>query len=194
MMRATTLAKLAASASRTTPYARTLSFHTNTSASSSLLASSSVPTACTAALSLSQQQRGVSTSFIRKRVNPVERPVSPHVAIYQFPLPAITSITHRACGVSLAAVVSYASFVSLTDSPCELLSSIDSVVAAGGLPLVATKFAVGAPLAYHYINGLRHLVWDTTGKGLDLESAKQSAIAVIVAGGAIGLALAFVGN
>jgi succinate dehydrogenase/fumarate reductase cytochrome b subunit len=54
-------------------------------------------------------------------------------------------------------VVSYASYKSL-GCPQNLLQSIDAVVATGGLPLMATKFAVGAPLVFHYINGLRHLV------------------------------------
>lgn len=35
------------------------------------------------------------------------RPISPHVSIYKFPLPAISSITHRITGVSLTAGIKH---------------------------------------------------------------------------------------
>ena len=42
------------------------------------------------------------------------RPISPHVQIYSFPTPALTSITHRATGVALSAGTLPANLPSLT--------------------------------------------------------------------------------
>jgi Succinate dehydrogenase/Fumarate reductase transmembrane subunit len=99
-MRTSTLAMLAATAGRGNT-ARSL-LHSSCASSSALALASGAAPSSSSLLAVSQQ-RAVSTVFRRERVNPVERPVSPHVSIYQFPLPALISITHRACGVSLAA-------------------------------------------------------------------------------------------
>jgi succinate dehydrogenase / fumarate reductase, cytochrome b subunit len=44
------------------------------------------------------------------------------------------------------------------------------------LVLLAGLFA----FVYHFLNGIRHLVWDA-GKGFDLEVARKSGIAVLIA-------------
>jgi succinate dehydrogenase (ubiquinone) cytochrome b560 subunit len=45
------------------------------------------------------------------------------------------------------------------------------------------KAVVAFPFVYHYCNGARHIYWDATAKGLDLQSVEQSSKLVI--GGAV---------
>lgn len=87
------------------------------------------------------------------------RPVSPHVTIYQFPITALTSITNRVTGVAL-------SIGSLGIASIELVSPGGAAMLMNDIgtsgPIVSTlaKGLVGFPLVYHYLGGVRHLIWD----------------------------------
>ena len=105
------------------------------------------------------------------------RPVSPHLSIYQPQITWYLSITHRFTGALLSGGLF------LLNSRCLMVGvyvfgaaylvsplfgwhmDVASLVAAfGALPVAAKvgiKSIVAFPFAFHSINGLRHLVWDT---------------------------------
>ena len=88
-----------------------------------------------------------------------ERPLSPHLQVYRWQVQMVTSILHRATGMALA--------VGLLAMVCGLLA-----LAAGPERWEAFAACVGSPLgklvlfgfswalAYHLLNGIRHLVQD----------------------------------
>lgn len=108
----------------------------------------------------------------------IERPTSPHVTIYSWLISNTLSIFHRLTGLGLA--VGTLLFVVWIFSAAyhpvfyydlqEFMSSIIGLVLLFGWTLA---------FFYHLCNGIRHLFWDM-GKGLDLETAKCSGIAVII--------------
>ena len=73
------------------------------------------------------------------------RPLSPHVTIYAFPASAISSITNRVTGVSLAVgCYGIGAMSFFGGDPAALMQSLGQ---SGGAPLF--KFAVAFPLVYH---------------------------------------------
>lgn len=95
-----------------------------------------------------------------ERMAKTNRPVSPHVTIYQFPMGALTSITNRVTGVALS--VGCLGVASLELVSSGMTQQILTTVATSGGPVLGgmAKFTVGFPLVYHYLGGVRHLVWD----------------------------------
>jgi len=95
-----------------------------------------------------------------------ERPISPHLTIYQPQLTWYSSIANRFTGVGMSAGL-YAYAIAYLAAPHvglgELLSSGSLVELVSQMPVWA-KLAIKAPLAatfsYHFLNGLRHLSWD----------------------------------
>lgn len=89
-----------------------------------------------------------------------ERPLSPHLQVYRKQVQMMTSITHRITGVVLAVGVLglvYA-LVSLAAGP-ERWAGF--VACAGSLPGLLVLFGFSWALAYHFLNGVRHLAQDT---------------------------------
>jgi len=88
-----------------------------------------------------------------------ERPLSPHLQVYRWQVQMVTSILHRATGMALAV---------------GMLAMVWGLLALAGGPDRWTAFAACAgswfgrvilfgfswALAYHLINGIRHLVQD----------------------------------
>ena len=109
------------------------------------------------------------------------RPLSPHLSIWRFQLPAVMSITHRITAVVLTSgtVLLTAWLIALAsgENSFELVSMIVSH------PLGQfVMFGYSVVLFYHASNGVRHLFWDF-GKGLDIPGVYASgwiAIAVMV--------------
>jgi succinate dehydrogenase / fumarate reductase, cytochrome b subunit len=97
------------------------------------------------------------------------RPLSPHLQIYRPQLTALLSIIHRSTGVALtaASVGLVWGLVALAAGPEAFMRFTD--VANGILGRLVTAAFVFC-LVYHWLNGLRHLAWDT-GWGLDLKRA-----------------------
>jgi succinate dehydrogenase (ubiquinone) cytochrome b560 subunit len=94
------------------------------------------------------------------RMAATARPVSPHVTIYAFPACALSSITTRVTGCAL-------SFGSVGLGAVEILggngAALELMSALGGANVAiaaGAKFVVAFPLVYHYLGGLRHVVWD----------------------------------
>ena len=107
-----------------------------------------------------------------------KRPVNLDLTAFKWPLPALTSITHRITGVFLffgTAVLLYLLQLSL-----ESESGFQQVTDYLTMPLV--KFVVWvivAGLLYHLIAGVKHLIMDF-GIGETLEGGKTGAILTIV--------------
>lgn len=106
------------------------------------------------------------------------RPLSPHLQIYRPQLTAVTSISHRLSGLFLCAgaVLLAVWLLALAAGP-ETYARFES--AYSGIPgKVLTGLFVLA-LSYHFLNGIRHLVWDT-GRGLELKAAYASGWSVVI--------------
>jgi succinate dehydrogenase / fumarate reductase cytochrome b subunit len=119
-----------------------------------------------------------------------QRPLSPFMIgpYYKPQMTSLMSISHRLSGV----------FLSLVGAPLFLwwLSAAGSGPEAyglllaflGSLPGTLILAAVVLCLAFHLLNGIRHLVWDT-GRALDIRSAYTAGwlvlIGTILLGGAL---------
>ena len=108
-----------------------------------------------------------------------QRPLSPHLSIWRFQLPAVMSITHRITAVILTSgtVLLTAWLIALAsgENSFELVSMIVSH------PLGQfVMFGYSVVLFYHASNGVRHLFWDF-GKGLDIPGVYASGWIAITA-------------
>jgi len=110
-------------------------------------------------------------------VNRGNRPLSPHLQVYRLPLTARLSILHRITGMGMipGAVLLVWWFVAGVYSP-GYFAVADGLMTSwvGLVVLVGSLWA----LAYHFCNGLRHLVWDM-GRNFDLAGARRSNLLVL---------------
>lgn len=108
-----------------------------------------------------------------------DRPLSPHLQVYHFGWTMGFSILHRVTGVglSLGTVLLLWWLLAMMQGP-EAYAQAQAFFAHwfGRLLLFGWSLA----LIYHFCNGIRHLLWDT-GWGLDLVTARASAMVVAVA-------------
>jgi succinate dehydrogenase / fumarate reductase cytochrome b subunit len=107
-----------------------------------------------------------------------ERPLSPHLSIYRWPITMTLSILHRITGVAMSAGLI-------------LLSIWLVAVAAGGAEyanltgllstLIGRLCLIGWSFAFflHLANGVRHLFWDV-GRGFEIKQANASAWFVLI--------------
>ena len=107
-----------------------------------------------------------------------ERPLSPHLSIYRWPITMTLSILHRATGVAMSVglvllALWLTSAAAGADRYAEFLALMSTPV--GQLLLIGWSFA----FFYHLANGVRHLVWDT-GRGFEKHQANASAWFVII--------------
>lgn len=111
-------------------------------------------------------------------VKRVERPLSPHLQIYRWQLPMLTSILTRITGNGLIVGILLAVWwlLAAATSP-EYFALADAVATSwfGDLVFTASAWAVW----YHYLAGLRHLYYDA-GKGLDIPTAEKLGWACII--------------
>jgi succinate dehydrogenase / fumarate reductase, cytochrome b subunit len=112
-------------------------------------------------------------------VNRGDRPLSPHLQVYKWPLNMAMSILHRMTGVALGVVTALIAiwFFALAWSP----SAFDTV---NGLMTSWLGWLVllgGAASAwFHFVNGIRHLVWDT-GSHFGQKRVNRTAVIGLVA-------------
>ena len=107
-----------------------------------------------------------------------ERPLSPHLSIYRWPITMTLSILHRATGVAMSVglvvlamwLLSAASGAVAYDQNVTLMSTL-----VGRLLLIGWSFA----FFFHLANGIRHLAWDT-GRGFEKRQANASAWFVLL--------------
>lgn len=110
------------------------------------------------------------------------RPVNLDLTTIKFPLPALTSITHRIAGVVL--------FVGVVFLLCALSCSLES---EQGFNEIKTAMTTGfgsfitwgllSALGYHFVAGVKHLIMDM-GIGETKEGGQTLAILTILLGGA----------
>jgi len=122
----------------------------------------------------------------------LKRPSSPHFTIYQPQLTWILSIVHRATGVGLS-VGLYGFLLGYLAAPVIgiPLDSTHIIEYAHSLPewvQYTSKAIIAFPFAFHSLNGLRHLSWDT-GKLLSVRSVYRTGYSVLAASIAAGTAL-----
>lgn len=109
----------------------------------------------------------------------MNRPLSPHLGIYGWPLSMALSIVHRGTGIVLAigGVVFTAWLVAIASGPDAYLGVIGWLGSPFGLLLL---FGWSFSFFYHLCNGIRHLFWDA-GYGFELARARASGLAVVAA-------------
>lgn len=107
------------------------------------------------------------------------RPLSPHIQIYQPQITSVLSITHRITGVALSVgtLLLVWWLVAAASGP-EAYARVQGF--AGSWFGYLLLFAWSISLFYHLCNGIRHLFWDA-GYGFELPTAYASGWAVIAA-------------
>jgi succinate dehydrogenase / fumarate reductase cytochrome b subunit len=108
----------------------------------------------------------------------VARPLSPHLQIYRWQVPMLTSILTRITGHALIAGVVLGVWWLLAAATSEAYFATANAVATswfGDLVFTGSLWAVW----YHYLAGLRHLYYDA-GKGLDIPTAEKLGWACII--------------
>jgi succinate dehydrogenase / fumarate reductase cytochrome b subunit len=106
------------------------------------------------------------------------RPLSPDLQIYRWPVTMATSIIHRGTGLALAAgtilVTWWLTAVASGDSQFSLFS----MVARNPFGQIVL-FAFVWSLAFHLLNGVRHLAWDL-GYGFSVPIANRTGVLVAI--------------
>jgi succinate dehydrogenase / fumarate reductase cytochrome b subunit len=112
------------------------------------------------------------------RAAPVSRPLSPHLQVYRIQMTAVSSILTRITGHALVAGVMLGVWWLLAAATSEDYFAVADRVATswfGDLVFTGSLWAVW----YHYLAGLRHLVFDA-GRGLDVPTAEKLGWACVV--------------
>lgn len=112
-----------------------------------------------------------------------DRPLSPHLQVYRPQITSILSIIHRMTGVglTLGAVLVVWWLLAAATGP-GYFATVDGLLTSwvGLLVLLGSSWA----LAYHLLNGIRHLIWDM-GHGYELETVERGGIAVVIGSGVL---------
>ena len=109
---------------------------------------------------------------------PYGMPLSPHLTIYHWPITMAASITHRITGVALAGGTLFLAWwlIAAASGP----EAYDIFARAAAHPLgKIVLFGFIWSLAFHLLNGVRHLAWDV-GYGFKLPTARMTALIVFV--------------
>jgi succinate dehydrogenase / fumarate reductase cytochrome b subunit len=104
------------------------------------------------------------------------RPLSPHMQIYRWPVTMATSITHRATGIALSAGTLLVAWWLIATAMGDRAYDTFSLVARSPLGLLVL-FGFLWSLAFHLLNGIRHLFWDA-GYGFEVKTANRSGVLV----------------
>jgi succinate dehydrogenase / fumarate reductase cytochrome b subunit len=108
-----------------------------------------------------------------------ERPLSPHLSIYRWPITMALSILHRATGVANAVgLLVLAAWLIQSAGGEESYAAFTGIM--GSVPGLLVLAGFTFSFFYHLCNGIRHLVWDT-GRGFEKRQANASAWFVIAA-------------
>jgi succinate dehydrogenase / fumarate reductase cytochrome b subunit len=107
-----------------------------------------------------------------------ERPLSPHISVYRWPITMTLSILHRITGVAMSvglfALAAWLYAVAAGGTVYALAVAMLSSL-PGKLLLIGWSFA----FFLHLANGVRHLVWDV-GHGFEKRQANASAWFVLL--------------
>lgn len=109
----------------------------------------------------------------------LQRPLSPHLQVYKWPLAMAISILHRITGVALAigAVLLVVVLISVAAGPTSYEVMRGYITSSLGQIFL---FLWTVALFLHLFNGIRHLVWDA-GYGFEKSTTKNSGILVFLA-------------
>jgi succinate dehydrogenase / fumarate reductase cytochrome b subunit len=106
-----------------------------------------------------------------------ERPLSPHLSIYRWPITMTLSILHRATGIAMSVgfIVLVFWLADAANGPEAYAVFTTAMDSAFGIFLLA---GWSWAFFYHLANGIRHLVWDA-GRGFEKRQATASAWLVL---------------
>lgn len=111
----------------------------------------------------------------------MKKPISPHLSIYKPQITSVFSILHRMTGVYM-----FVFFILLTliMFMCSRSNSLLSYSAIRDVAVLNYMLCFGVSsfifcLSYHVCTGIRYLFW-SCGIGVDINSAKLSAIAIAI--------------
>ena len=106
--------------------------------------------------------------------SPHPRPLSPHLQVYHWYFTMFLSILHRATGVALSAglVLVTGWLLALAGGP-ESFGGFRVILSS--LPAQVVLFGFVFALSFHFLNGIRHLVWDC-GYNIGRQSAYISGV------------------
>lgn len=124
-------------------------------------------------------------------MNQTGRPVSPHVAVFAFPVTAISSITGRLTGVAMSVGAAGLGSMELLGGSGTALAFMESLGSSGFLLSSGAKFCVGFPIVYHYGVAIRHIIWDFYPDLLENEKNEKSSYALFGGATLISLGLMF---
>ena len=106
-----------------------------------------------------------------------QRPLSPHLTIYSRQLTSVMSILHRATGVALAVgAFGLVAWLLAIAGEGQTYAGFQTALHSMWGTVVLAAFVVA--LVYHFLNGVRHLLWDV-GWGYELPRAYASGYVVI---------------
>ena len=112
-----------------------------------------------------------------KRDKPLVRPLSPFMYYNKWPS-MFLSILHRFTGLALTAgAVLLVYWLTAAAMGAQAYAKAQAVFACWIAQLVVV--GVVFSFCYHFVNGIRHLVWDT-GRGFELSAARKSSYVVVV--------------
>ncbi len=103
------------------------------------------------------------------------RPLSPFVTIYHWPVTMATSIVHRVTGCALAGGLIILTWWLVAVANGASREFVDLAATPLGQVIL---FGITWSLAYHLLNGIRHLAWDM-GFGFSKAAASRNSIIVI---------------
>lgn len=112
----------------------------------------------------------------QEQVQP-SRPLSPHLTIYHWAPTMIVSITHRATGMALSfgMLVLAAWLVAISNGP----DAYQAFYNLAGSPVgILALFGFAWSLGFHFLSGIRHLVWDV-GYGFKPATARTASLVII---------------
>ena len=110
-------------------------------------------------------------------MNPIARPLSPHLQIYRWQISSVLSILHRTSGAALGiSTLLLAWWLIAVASGPDAYGTVHKFFGSSGgkILLVALTWA----LFYHLCNGVRHLAWDA-GFGFELRTMIRSGCMVV---------------
>jgi succinate dehydrogenase / fumarate reductase cytochrome b subunit len=106
------------------------------------------------------------------------RPLSPHLQIYRPQITSVLSIMHRISGVILS--VGILVLVGWLGAAAAGERAYDSATGLiGSLPGRVLLFGWTLAFFYHFLNGIRHLEWDT-GRGFEVPQVVKSGWTVVI--------------
>ncbi|NNU78922.1 succinate dehydrogenase, cytochrome b556 subunit [Halovulum dunhuangense] len=116
-------------------------------------------------------------------VNRGNRPLSPHLTVFDQSYTGTLSILHRITGIGLSLatiLVVWWFLAAATDAA--YFAFVDGLITSwlGGLVMIVSLWA----LWYHFCTGIRHLWWDT-GRGFGLEEVRKSGMIVLGGSGVL---------